>query len=249
MICKVKQAIEKFGMPENCTVTVGLSGGADSVALLDVLIKLSGEYSWVVKAAHVNHCLRGVQADADESFVRSLCEKRGVQLSVLRADVAGEARRRHIGLEECGRQIRYDFFASLDTDYIATAHTLSDTVETMFINLSRGCSLSGLCSIPPVRGKIIRPLILCTGGEVRQYCKENGLDYVIDGSNNEDEYLRNRIRHYAVPEFIRLQPRFEENAGRCIDALRDDNDLLDMLTDELIKKATAFSLFLFSFYG
>lgn len=237
MICKVKQAMEKFGMPSDCTVTVGLSGGADSVALLDILLKLSDEYSLNVKAAHVNHRLRGEQADADESFVRALCEKRGVVLSVLGVDVAAEAKRRRIGLEECGRQIRYEFFASLDTDYIATAHTLSDCVETMLINLSRGCSLTGLCSIPPVRDKIIRPLILCTGDEVRQYCKLNGLEYVIDSSNNEDEYLRNRVRHSVVPNLKSLQPRFEENAGRCLDSLRDDNGLLDEMTNDLIAKS------------
>ena len=237
MICKVIKAVEQHSMFDGKSITVGVSGGADSVALLHVLFTLQGEYGYSLKAAHVNHMLRGEEADRDEAFVRSFCASLGVPLDVLKADVNALSKERRIGLEECGRQVRYEFFESLGCDLIATAHTLTDCVETMIFNLARGTTSAGLCSIPAKRGKIIRPLIFCTAEEVKEYCRENSLDYVTDSSNLSDEYARNKIRHGVLPVLSSINPAFEANALRCIESLKADESYLSTLAANLLNDA------------
>lgn len=156
MICKVKNAIKRYSMPlRGKTVVVGVSGGADSMALLHVLLSLKDEYGIRLVACHVNHGIRGETADRDESFVREACKALGVELRVLKADVPALAAEKHLGIEECGRQVRYDFFNSVENGtLVATAHTLSDRCETLLMNITRGTSVKGLMSIPAVRGTL-----------------------------------------------------------------------------------------------
>ena len=161
-------------MLENAkSVAVGLSGGADSVCLFDILLKLRSEFGYKLVCVHVNHNLRGDESLRDQRFVRDLCAKNGVELKIVSADIAKLAKERHIGIEECGRAVRYEAFESAGCDRIAVAHSLSDCIETSLFNLARGSSLAGVCRIPPVRGNIIRPLIDCTAQEIRDYCREN----------------------------------------------------------------------------
>ncbi len=226
MLRKVREAIEKFNMLDTTEcVTVALSGGADSVALLYAL-KLLG---YNVRALHVNHQLRGEESDRDESFVREICEKEGIPLEVHRADVSGEAKKRSIGLEECGREIRYELLTASAERHggkIATAHTLSDNAETVLLNMARGCALAGLTGIPPVRGNIIRPLILATRADIERFCEENGLPYVTDSSNLTDDYARNRVRHMTVPSLETVNPAFLQSVGRMTELLSEDEDFI-----------------------
>lgn len=236
---KVKQTSERHHMlSPGDTVLVALSGGADSMALLNVLYELKNEYSLTLKAAHFNHGIRGEEAMRDEKFCVDVCREMGVELFVGRADVPALARQAGIGVEECGRRERYAFFASVAPEAkVATAHTLSDCEETFLFNLARGSSLKGLTSIPPVRDNIIRPLIDCSRAEIEAYCEEKGIRYVTDSTNLSDEYTRNRIRHSIVPELKALNSAFDSAFSRCVDALREDEELLDMLSSAALERA------------
>ena len=174
-------------------VVVGLSGGADSVALLHWLCGLRDELRLALTAAHVNHGLRGEESDADEAFCRKICVRWQVPIEVRRVEFAKFT-------EEAGRDARYAFFASLGGGRVALAHTLSDRAETFLLNVARGTSLRGLCSIPPVRGRIIRPLIDCTRAQVEGYCAAQGLEYRRDSTNEDNAYRRNYLRNEVLPK-------------------------------------------------
>lgn len=239
MINKVKATIEKYNMlSEGVTVVVALSGGSDSMSMLNILNSVKDEYGISLIAAHVNHGIRGESADRDEAFVKEKCNEAGIELHILKADVVGMAKEKGIGLEECGRQVRYGFFNSLGKNIlIATAHNLSDRTETFLFNFSRGTALRGLCSIPARRDNIIRPLIECTKEEINAYCKDNSIDYVTDETNSDVTYSRNRIRHNVIPQLSKINSSFEACASRCIESLNEDEAFLVSLSNELSEKA------------
>lgn len=238
MICKVKNAVERYNMPLlGRTVAVGVSGGADSMALLHVLLELKDEFGMKIIACHVNHGIRGETADRDEKFVVEACERLGVDVRVLRADVPAMAKKMHLGVEECGRKIRYDFFNSVaDGVIIATAHTLSDRSETLLLNIARGASVKGLCSIPAVRGNIVRPLIDCTRADIEKYCSDNSIAFVTDETNFEDIYSRNRIRLNVIPELKKLNPSLERAFMRLISSAEEENDFMNGFSREILGK-------------
>ena len=213
---KVRRTIEKHHMLEKGDrVVVGLSGGADSSALLEALYLLKEQYSLSLFAAHINHGIRGEEGDNDEAFAESLAKQRDIPFLCLKADAPAYAKEHRIGLEEAGRRIRYDYFESCAKGgKIATAHTLSDNAETVLLHLSRGAGTKGLCGIPPVRGNIIRPLIECSRDEVEAFCKKRGLDFVTDSTNLCDDYSRNFIRNNIMPLFKKLNPGFERAVSR-----------------------------------
>lgn len=228
MICKVKQTLERNSLLlRGKTVCVALSGGADSMSLLYALNELKTEYGFSVKACHVNHGIRGESADRDEAFVREQCKILGIELSVKKADIPKLAAETSTGLEECGRRVRYEFFSSIACDYIATAHTLSDKCETLLLNITRGSSLKGLCSIPEVRGNIIRPLIDCTRDEIEEYCRLNNIPFVTDETNSDDSYSRNRVRLNIIPELKKINPSFEQAVKRLTESVYADESYLD----------------------
>ncbi len=239
MINKVRASIEQYDMlPEGATVVAAVSGGSDSMVLLNILHSLKDEYKIKLCAAHVNHCLRGEDADSDEKFVEKKCGEIGIPVHILKVDVAAKARESGEGFEECARRIRYEFFNSVGDDIIiATAHNLSDKVETFLFNFSRGSALRGLCSIPSVRNNIIRPLISCTKQEILDYCEENGIEYVTDITNSDVSYSRNRIRHNVVEEFRKINGSFEKCAERCISAINEDEQFLSSLADEYVENS------------
>ncbi len=219
------------------TVAVGVSGGADSMALLHVLLELKDEFAMNIIACHVNHGIRGETADRDEKFVVEACKRLGVDVRILRADVPGTAKKMHLGVEECGRRIRYDFFNSVADDVIiATAHTLSDRSETLLLNIARGASVKGLCSIPAVRGNIVRPLIDCTRAEIEKYCSDNSIEFVTDETNFEDIYSRNRIRLNVIPELKKLNPSLERAFMRLISNAEEENDFMNGFSREIFGK-------------
>lgn len=228
-------------LPQGTTVVVGFSGGADSTALLHWLFSHADALQIQVTAAHVNHGLRGAEAERDEQFVRDFCAQRAIPLQVLRADVRAEAEKTGEGLEECGRRLRYAFFYEICEHYpnacIATAHTLSDCAETMLLNLARGAGGAGLSGIPPVRGDIVRPLFGVTRAQTEQYCRENGLAFVTDSTNADVDYSRNRVRALVVPQLKRIDPNFEQAAGRAAQTLREDEECLRTFAKQTLEKA------------
>lgn len=231
----VLAAINKYGMLNmGDTVVIGLSGGADSVSLTSVLLSLKEELRLNLICAHVNHGIRGEEADGDERFCRNFCRDNGIEIKVLNADVPGQAKINSMSQEEYGRKIRYEFFASLagENGKIATAHNLNDCVETLLFNLARGTSLKGACSIPPVRGNIIRPLIETPREEIEEFCRENSLEFVTDSTNFENEYSRNKIRNIVIPALKEINASAVPAISRYIAFSRQEEEALEFIEDE-----------------
>lgn len=212
-------------------IAVGVSGGADSVALLRFLAALRPQFGWDLVVCHIHHGLRGAEADRDECFVRALAEQLGLPCAVSRIDAAALALRDHISVEEAGRMARYAFFAQTAEEggRIATAHTLDDSIETVLMNLVRGTGLRGLCGIPRIRGNIVRPLLDCTRAEVEDYLGALGQPYCTDSTNLTDDYTRNRIRHDILPRLCALNPNFPGAMARMLPRLAAQQALTDCL--------------------
>lgn len=208
-------------------VTAALSGGADSVCLLLVLKELEKVYSLSVDAIHINHCIRGKEADSDEEFCRTVCDKLGVPFEVRRIDVPRLAEEKKQSLEEAARDARYSAFAEhTKGGLLATAHTASDNAETVLFNLVRGTGLKGLCGIPPVRDNIIRPLIDVTREEVESFLGDRGQEFVTDSTNLETEYSRNKIRHNIIPELLKINNGFYRTFSSELKIFHEENEFI-----------------------
>ena len=221
-------------------ILVGLSGGADSLALTHFLWEFSQENKVALAAAHINHGLRGRESDEDEEFVQQWCAQRRIPLYRKKVDLHTEAAKRGIGLEECGREIRYAYFQRLlpkQGGRIATAHTLSDRVETFFLHLTQGAGTRGLSGIPPVRGNIIRPLIEVSREQVEAYCREKGLSYRTDASNFSREYTRNQIRLDIIPKLKEINPSLERTLLRTMKTAAEDEGYLSSQAVQALGRA------------
>ena len=207
-------------------VVCAVSGGADSVALLFAMYLLREKLQIWVEAAHFNHGLRGEESDADEAFVRQLCERYDIALHVGRGRVSAGKK----GLEAAARDARYSFFATLPGK-VATAHTADDNAETVLMHMVRGTGLKGLGGIAPVRGDLIRPMLLVTRQQVLAFLEEYHLRYVSDSSNDTDRFLRNRLRHHVMPLLKQENPRLAENLSAMALRLRQDEEALDAPVD------------------
>ncbi len=216
------------------TVTVALSGGADSVALLHALVSLKKDLGITVNAAHLNHSIRGEEADRDQKFATDFCKALGVELFCEKIDVPKYANDNHLSLELAAREVRYDFLNRVAISKIATAHTASDNLETLIFNLTRGTALKGLCGIPPKRDNIIRPIIFCTRYDVENYCEKNNLNFVTDSTNLSDDYSRNKIRHNVIPVLKELNKGAELSAVRTAQLIAEDNDFLETSAKEAL---------------
>lgn len=212
---------------DGCKIVVALSGGADSVALTHWL-RFSTKCR--VFACHLNHSLRGEESLRDERFVRSVCEEWGIPLLAERADVSSYAAEHHCGLEEAGRILRYALYeralSAFDAEWLATAHTATDNIETMLLWLCRGTGLHGLCGIPPRRDRIIRPLLSASRQEVEAYCATHQLLYMTDSTNAVSEYSRNLLRLEALPALRKLNPQLEQATSRTVAILREEDGYL-----------------------
>ena len=214
-------------------IAVGVSGGADSVALLRFLAVLREEYRWELIVCHIHHGLRGAEADRDEQFVRELAGQLGLPYAVRHIDAAALALENHLSVEEAGRNARYAFFAETagEGGRIATAHTLDDTIETVLMNLIRGTGLHGLCGIPRIRGNIVRPLLDVTRAEVEEYLALLGQPYCTDSTNLSNDYTRNRVRHDILPRLRELNPNFTGAMARMLPQLAAQWGLTEQLAE------------------
>lgn len=237
---KVLAAIRQYDMLNGCRgVTVALSGGADSVALLHSLKMLQNELGIELSACHVNHNLRGEESDGDEAYVRQLCQELEVPLKVFSVDVSGSVAK-HQSVEERARELRYQAFDQASEEFgsmVATAHNACDNTETVLLNLLRGTGLKGLCGIPPVRDRLIRPLLLCARDEIEEYCGENGLKYVTDSTNASTAYTRNKIRLGIMPKLLEINPSLHEGVGRMTFALSEDSRFLEDMARAALEEA------------
>jgi tRNA(Ile)-lysidine synthase len=254
LIEKVKAAIERENLiPEGAYVVVGVSGGADSVALLYVLHRLG----YQLTAAHLNHSIRGAEADGDEAFVKILCKKLGVECVTAKADVPALAKEKGISIEMAAREARHDFFRSLKPEVcglrIALAHHADDQLETFFLRAARGTGPGGLggmrvfqtlenvdavssprsqCAENAVRTPLqsrlilIRPMLGIRRAEIIQWLESEKIEWREDASNADETIPRNIVRRQILPILGKLNERAAENILRTMEILRDEDDFL-----------------------
>jgi tRNA(Ile)-lysidine synthase len=239
--CKVERmtkdtrlTIARSLMSAGDRVCVAVSGGADSVALLIALSEANREreaLGVVLTAVHVHHGLRSAEADADEAFVRELCDKLGVPLVVERVNVPARQAAEREGLEEAARELRYRVFWELmkssRADVVATAHTLDDQAETVVMKLLRGAWTEGIGGIAPavesgVRGRIVRPLLGARRAEVEAYLRERGQTWREDATNRDVSLMRNRVRHELIPILRGFNPGIDAALARLAEIARDE---------------------------
>lgn len=214
------------------TVLCAVSGGRDSMCLLHYLYTLSLRRDFRVAAAHLNHGMRPT-AQRDEDMVRQFCEERDIPFFVGYEKVYDRAREWDLGVEETGRRLRYEFLSAtadeIGASRIATAHHMGDQAETVLLNLLRGTGAEGLGGIPPVRGRLIRPLLNTSRTEIEAYVAENGIAYVEDETNTDLNYARNRLRLVIWPELERINGAARENVARAAAIVRRESAYLDEL--------------------
>lgn len=237
MIKKVIDTINKYNLIKNGdSIVIGLSGGADSVCLTLVLNELKKEYNLKLKAVHINHKLRGEESDRDMNFCKEFCDRLEIPLKVYEFDVEKLARENKTGVEEFARNLRYKCFNENVTDgKIATAHNLDDVAETMILNITRGASVNGLCSIPAKRDNIIRPLINVSREEIENYLSGISQRFVTDSTNLTDEYTRNKIRHNVIPVLKEINPAFLQSVKRLKNIAEIQSDYFDKKAAKLLK--------------
>lgn len=221
-------------------VLCAVSGGADSVYLLHRCLEGAAGHGYSVCAAHYNHCLRGAESERDERFVLDMCAALGVECLSESGDVEHFAAVNGLGTEEAARIMRYDFLERaadrLGAETIATAHSADDNAETMLFALARGSGLKGLCGIPPRRGRIVRPMLGVTRGEIEAYLDSRGIAHVEDSTNAALDYSRNKIRALVTPVLRGINGEFALAAHRASRLLREDEEFLDSLASDFLAK-------------
>lgn len=237
---KVNAYIQKYHMLEKGEkIVIGVSGGADSVCLLFLLLSLRNEWDLKLQAVHVHHGLRGADADADERYVRELCQTQNVPLYVFHEDVKAYAKERGMTEEEAGRVLRRERFVQIKNETgaskIALAHHKNDNVETVLWNLSRGSGIRGAGGIRPKNGDWIRPLLCVTREEIEAYLCERKIAYCEDATNKEDDYTRNRLRNHVIPY---LQ---EEINARAVEHIADAVEQFRAVGEYLEEETTRYS--------
>ncbi|SEQ71112.1 tRNA(Ile)-lysidine synthase [Lachnospiraceae bacterium NE2001] len=237
------------------SVVVGVSGGADSVALLRVLCQLRDEMaqkdkmaqkkgldlddSLYIRVIHINHMIRGAEADRDEQFVADLCKKLKVSCKVYRENIPKLAKEKHMSEEEAGRMFRYQCFemeaneiSSTEAVQIAVAHNKDDLAETVLFNLVRGSSLLGLAGIKPVNGRIIRPLLMNSRAEIEEYLDALDQDYITDSTNLSTDYTRNKLRLGIIPQLKEIN---DGAVSHIVDIARDAYTLSEDIYAEIFR--------------
>jgi tRNA(Ile)-lysidine synthase len=220
-------------------ILAAVSGGIDSVVMLDMLVRAGFETG----IAHCNFQLRGEESDRDEAFVESLAAKYGVPYHGNRFGTEGVAREEKISVQMAARNLRYKWFEEIRVsggyDLIATAHNQDDVIETFFINLSRGTGIRGLTGILPKAGRVIRPLLFASRRDIKSYAAENNISYREDSSNASEKYLRNRVRHKLLPILEDQNPSFRksliETMARLSETERLYSEEMDSLKKGLLK--------------
>ena len=227
-------------LPRGSRVLCAVSGGADSMCLLHWLCGQEQALGIRVLAAHFEHGLRGEESLRDAAFVEAYCREKGIPFRLGRGDALACAREHKLSLEDAARRLRYAFLeqtaSELSCDRIATAHNAEDHAETMLLNLCRGSGGAGLRGIPPVRGRIVRPLLHTGREQIEDYNREHGVPFVEDSSNACQDFSRNRIRHGVSPVLRQINPAFARCAGRTAELLRQDEDCLEGLAREFIRQ-------------
>ena len=245
MLRKVSEYIEKLELLRlGQRYIVALSGGADSVALLRVLLTLGYE----VEAAHCNFNLRGEESLRDETFVKQLCASLNVKLHLAHFDTLTYAQTHHVSIEMAARELRYKYFAQLRRDIeaeaVCVAHHSDDSIETMLLNLLRGTGIHGLTGIQPRCASqydetctIIRPLLCVSRSDIERWLDSIGQDYVTDSTNRQDDVVRNKIRLNLIPMLQQIQPSVQQNLQATMELMSETEHIYNAYTHEVLTKA------------
>jgi tRNA(Ile)-lysidine synthase len=221
-------------------IGIGVSGGADSVALLILLAELRAKLGIVVSVAHFNHQLRGRASEQDEKFVEALAEKLGLTLHIGRGDVAAKAKLEKANLEDAARRARYGFFERLVEqgllDLVATAHTADDQAETVLAHILRGTGIAGLAGIHPVAGHVVRPLLGFRREELRKYLRAKKQAWREDATNRDQARTRARMRETLLPLLTQFNPAAVEHLAALADRAREQASLLEELAVRLFQR-------------
>lgn len=221
-----KTLTELIGTASYPSFLLGFSGGADS----SLLLHFFHEEGLPIAAAHLNHGIRGSEADRDERFCRERCKALGIPFHSYRMDIPAIAAERGMGWEEAGREMRYTYL--LDTakkyhySFLVTAHNADDNLETMLFHLARGTALKGLCGIPPKRDNVIRPLIACSKADILAACQEKDIPFVNDSTNHNTNYTRNYLRSEVIPYLRKINPQICHSVYETSCLLRRDHEAL-----------------------
>ena len=236
---KINAAISAFDMKYAYdSIIIGFSGGADSSALLHFFKNRAKN----ICAVHINHMIRGAEADRDEEFCKAVCANYGVEFSSHRIDIPALSKERGEGLELVAREERYRIFEEerkkRGYSAILTAHNANDNTESVIFNLARGSGLNGLGGINPnLNEKIYRPLIYVTRNEIISYCDDNNIEYVTDATNTDTDYTRNYIRHVVVPSLERLNPSLNGAVARLTSSARLDSEFINEACDAFLSQS------------
>ncbi|HEX3028065.1 MAG TPA: tRNA lysidine(34) synthetase TilS [Clostridia bacterium] len=245
MIEKILKTIKKYNLIENGdSIVVGVSGGPDSICLLHVLYCLRDELGIRIYAVHINHMLRGSEADMDQDYVRRFCSDKGIQLFERSVDVRAVSDAKGISLEEAGREARYQEFRTVaeitGSGKIAVAHNKNDQAETILMHIIRGTGLDGLKGMEYNRGGVIRPLLDISRSEIEYYCDQQGLSPRIDSSNLENIYTRNKIRLDLIPYIKKLLDIDISNSLiRMASLIKDDSIFIEGCVKEAYEGCVA----------
>jgi tRNA(Ile)-lysidine synthase len=237
LIQQVKQTIKEQKMlSRGQRVVAAVSGGADSVVMLHILLELREEYRLAILVAHMDHGLRGQESRRDHDFVRDLAKRLGLQF-VSRRLKKGELKGLGTSPQEAARLKRYAFFEEAARGFgahrVALGHTSDDQAETVLMRLLKGSSLSGLAGIPPKRGIFIRPLIGTSRASIEEYARERGIFFVTDSTNLTVKYLRNRVRLELIPELAKeYNPSIKETLARTAAVLASDDDFIEKAAEK-----------------
>ena len=233
MIDKVYKTIKEYELiDKGDKILIGLSGGADSVCLTHILYTLCDTLKITLNTAHLNHNIRGAEADSDALFAQRFSETLNIPFALRSERVSEYARKNGMSEELACRELRYAFFNEFLNEHgfnkIATAHNRNDNAETILMNFVRGSGIKGLCGIPHRRGNIIRPILDIERSEIEEYCAKNGLSYVMDSTNNQKVYTRNKIRLEIIPEIEKLlNPNFVTTVTENARLIKSDAEFIE----------------------
>jgi len=243
LLAQVEATIRRHGMMRaGGRIGVAVSGGADSVGLLLVLLELRKKLGITLLVVHFNHQLRGPDSDADEAFVRELATRHGMEFVAGREDVAARARENRWNLEDAARRLRYGFFEELAAtgraDWIAVGHTADDQAETVVARLARGTGPTGLAGIYPVVGHVVRPLLDVRREELRDELRAQGQEWREDASNQDVTRLRARVRHSVLPHIEReLQPGAVKHLSELAHLVREEESFWTALVQSCVESS------------
>ena len=237
---KIKESIvneffETGIIKKNHSLIVGLSGGMDSMCLIDIFLKLKSELNYNLYALHVHHGIRGIEADRDQKFVTKYCKDVGIKLFIKKVDAVSFSKSNGLSLEEAARILRYKEFSeihrSIKNSYILVAHHEKDLVETIIHNMARGTGIKGLIGIKSVQDYILRPLLYISKDDITKYVKDNSVPYVDDSTNFDKSITRNYIREEIVDKLPNINDKSYKHIIELSRQVKEVNDYLEAVYD------------------